>query len=311
MVSKPKPPPVSSQTPSTPAHSSTTSQTPSAPAQASHTSSSTQNAPGTPTPVANTQPASERRFDDTSPLIGPERQAAIANMESMGFPRAEIERAMRAAFYNPDRAVDFLLNGIPEHVERELQQAQQRPSAGTQEQQSQQTQQSTTGQQASGGNPAAATTTQSTPPEGDEPVNLFEAAAAANQGGRGSEGAGASGRGAGGATAEGGQSVSQGGNLNFLRNNPMFQQLRNLVQSQPQMLESVLHQVSAANPQLAQLISQNPQQFLEMLTESGDGEENIPLPPGGRDISVTEEERDAIERVSAFPSILIERESVI
>lgn len=42
-------------------------------------------------------------------MLGPERQAAIANMESMGFPRADCERALRAAFFNPDRAVEYLL----------------------------------------------------------------------------------------------------------------------------------------------------------------------------------------------------------
>jgi hypothetical protein len=41
---------------------------------------------------------------------GDERSAAIANMESMGFVRADIDRAMRAAFQNPDRAVEYLLN---------------------------------------------------------------------------------------------------------------------------------------------------------------------------------------------------------
>jgi hypothetical protein len=41
--------------------------------------------------------------------MGGEREAAIANMESMGFARADIDRAMRAAFFNPDRAVEYLL----------------------------------------------------------------------------------------------------------------------------------------------------------------------------------------------------------
>jgi hypothetical protein len=41
--------------------------------------------------------------------MGNEREAAIANMESMGFARADIDAAMRAAFFNPDRAVEYLL----------------------------------------------------------------------------------------------------------------------------------------------------------------------------------------------------------
>ena len=134
---------------------------------------------------------------------------------------------------------------------------------------------------------------------GEEPVNLFEAAAQAGAGGRGGAGAGArggaaslfAGAGAGAAGAEG------LGNLDFLRNNPQFQQLRQVVQQQPQMLEPILQQVGAGNPQLAALIGQHPEQFLQLLSEDGDND--APLPPGAQAISVTEEERAAIERVSS------------
>lgn len=117
-----------------------------------------------------------------------------------------------------------------------------------------------------------------------ENVNLFEAAAAAasqRSGARGSAGAGL-------------------GNLDFLRNNPQFQQLRQVVQQQPQMLEPILQQVGSGNPQLAALISQNPDAFLQLLSEDSDDGEGAPLPPGAQQIAVTPEERDAIERVRPF-----------
>jgi UV excision repair protein RAD23 len=137
---------------------------------------------------------------------------------------------------------------------------------------------------ASGGADAAS------PPGDDQPINLFEAAAQAGRSG-GSGGA-RSGGGASAAATAGGL-----GNLDFLRNNPQFQQLRSVVQQQPQMLEPILQQVGAGNPQLAQLIGQNPDQFLQLLSEESHDDEDNPLPPGAQTISVTEEEREAIERV--------------
>lgn len=141
--------------------------------------------------------------------------------------------------------------------------------------------------------PPAAPLGTATTGAGEEPVNLFEAAAAAGRGGN----TGA--RGAAGAGADPGAEAlaAAGGNLDFLRENPMFQQLRQLVQQQPQMLESVLQQVAGSNPQLAQLIASNPEQFLQLLAEGEEGD--VPMPPGAQNISVTPEERDAIERVSS------------
>jgi UV excision repair protein RAD23 len=198
----------------------------------------------------------------------------ISQMETMGFDRADIDRAMRAAYYNPDRAVDYLLNGIPESV-----QAEQRQAAAAR-----------TGAQAGGGSTAAgggaaatATATGETQPAStatsaqaanpgpdstatDEPINLFEAAAQA--GGRGG-GAAAGQAGGAGARSAGGTAGLGGAptNLDFLRNNPHFQQLRQHVQQQPNTLEFLLQQVAESNPQLAQLIQQNQESFLQMLGE--------------------------------------------
>lgn len=47
--------------------------------------------------------------DPSSLMLGEQRAEAVANMEAMGFERSQIDAAMRAAFYNPDRAVEYLL----------------------------------------------------------------------------------------------------------------------------------------------------------------------------------------------------------
>lgn len=276
MISRPKPAAgSSSKPPSTPAPAA--AQTPTAPVAPAPSSSYTQNVPSTPSPAPAQQSSDPRSFNDPSALtMGPERDAAIANMESMGFARADIDAAMRAAYFNPDRAVEYLLTGIPESARNEPQ-ASPRQARGP-----------VSPPPAAGGNTAVPATATA---GGDEPINLFEAAAQAGQGGRG----GGARAGATGGAAAGTGAALGGNSLDFLRNNPQFQQLRQVVQMQPQMLEPILQQVGAGNPQLAQLIASHPEQFLQLLAE--DADDDAALPPGAQAISVTEEEREAIERL--------------
>ncbi|MCJ1285194.1 hypothetical protein MMC26_004532 [Xylographa opegraphella] len=302
MVAKPKTAPAPSTTasssalpPSTPAPA--VASTPAPPAAPAPVSNPAPEVPSTPTPAPATTvgtTAEGGSFNDPSALtLGAERTAAIVNLESMGFERSQIDRAMRAAFNNPDRAVEYLLNGIPENIQQET-----APRAAPR-------------QAPLGGGAAVAPTNTTTPAPaeafaegGEENINLFEAAAQAGRtgaGGRGGarqpgggipglEGLMTPGAGTGAAGAAGGPN-----NLDFLRNNPQFQQLRQIVQTQPRMLEPILQQVGAGNPQLAQLIGQHPDQFLQLLSE--DADEDAPLPPGAQAVSVTEEEREAIERL--------------
>mmetsp|Transcript_24935 Transcript_24935/g.44422 ORF Transcript_24935/g.44422 Transcript_24935/m.44422 type:complete len:222 (-) Transcript_24935:306-971(-) len=185
----------------------------------------------------------------------------------MGFERDQVMRAMRAAYNNPDRAVEFLMNGIPDM-----------PDA-----------------------PAAAA-----------------AAAAAAGGGAGGAPAGAD-AGAGGPNAQpldmfpqGMPAVASGGagSLDFLRTNPQFQALRQMVQANPQILQPMLQELGKQNPQLLQLINSNQQDFLRLINEpapeGAPGMEELAAMAagGGNDGAVTielsQEDREAIERLEAL-----------
>ncbi|KAI1337802.1 XPC-binding domain-containing protein [Xylariaceae sp. FL0016] len=280
MVNKPKAAPAapaastSTPVPETPARSTATPAAPPAPAHSAAPASAVPPATPSPAPAASAQAPT-----DSSMAMGAERQAVIANMESMGFERSQIEAALRAAYFNPDRAVEYLLTGIPESA----QQAPPQPAAPA---------------AAASGAPPPSAVPAAEPEsamEGDN-VNLFDLAAQAGSGGgRGGARSNPSAAAAAAAAAGAGAGARDLGNLDFLRNNAQFQQLRQVVQQQPQMLEPILQQLGAGNPQLAQLIAQNPDQFLQLLGE--DGDDDAPLPPGAQAISVTEEERDAIERL--------------
>ncbi|XP_037556696.1 UV excision repair protein RAD23 homolog B-like [Dermacentor silvarum] len=114
--------------------------------------------------------------------------------------------------------------------------------------------------------------------------------------------------------------------LAFLRFQPQFQQMRQVIQQNPQLLNAVLQQLGQSNPQLLQLISRNQEAFVRMLNEpspppgagsqgSGGGAPAgglAGLGSGGAPIEVnygqvTPQDKEAIERLKAlgFPEYLV------
>lgn len=234
-----------------------------------HTPSSTGDTTSGSISTSSSSASNAAGLTSTGISMGAERAAQISELESMGFERSQVDAAMRAAFYNSERAVEYLLNGIPENLQSNVPQP------------------TSTG---SSTNPSVPVQGQSSDQEGIS-RNLFDVAAAL---GSGATGGGSLARGTSTNTPSGGNSGALG-NLDFLRNNPQFQQLRQVVQQQPHMLEPILQQVGAGNPQLAALIGDHSQQFLQLLSEETDNDGA--LPPGVQAITITEDERAAIERL--------------
>ncbi|XP_031562865.1 UV excision repair protein RAD23 homolog A-like isoform X2 [Actinia tenebrosa] len=129
------------------------------------------------------------------------------------------------------------------------------------------------------------------------------------------------------APAARGQEAQEGnGSLDFLRNQPQFIQMRQMVQQNPSSLPTLLQQMGQSNPQLLQLISQRQEEFIQMLNEpvpedassaqpaaaqgrqqgtpgqvapSAEGDQAAP-PPGVSYIHITQTEKEAIERLKAL-----------
>ncbi|XP_014245634.1 UV excision repair protein RAD23 homolog B [Cimex lectularius] len=103
--------------------------------------------------------------------------------------------------------------------------------------------------------------------------------------------------------------------LGFLRSQPQFQQMRAVVQQNPELLNTVLQQIGQSNPALLQLISQHQEEFVRMLNEPADGNGgggggggvgsgNVTMP---NTVPVTPQDKEAIERLKAlgFPEHLV------
>jgi len=107
--------------------------------------------------------------------------------------------------------------------------------------------------------------------------------------------------GGGNASTGGGAHTNPGGlNLEALRDNPQIQQLRQQIMQNPEMVQPLVQQLTAQNPAIAQMMAQNPEALLQLLGLEIDDTEEGSVPPGAHVVSVTEEERAAIQRVSSY-----------
>ncbi|XP_026797196.3 UV excision repair protein RAD23 homolog B [Pangasianodon hypophthalmus] len=284
MVAKPKAAPAAAQSSTTAASSSssasstTTPTIPPAAAAAAATTTTTttdttsessvkeekaaEEKPPSSTPASSGSLTNVNIFDEaTSALVtGQSYENMVTEIMLMGYEREQVVAALRASFNNPDRAVEYLLTGIP--VESEGNVGGSDPAAPV------------------GGAPAAPTGLSS--PSSTTPTQPT-AGSAANP-------------------------------LEFLRNQPQFLQMRQIIQQNPSLLPALLQQIGRENPQLLQQISSHQEQFIQMLNEPAQeagqgGGGGVPEAGGGHMnyIQVTPQEKEAIERLKAlgFPEGLV------
>ncbi|XP_014281550.1 UV excision repair protein RAD23 homolog B [Halyomorpha halys] len=240
MVSKPKGPPPSHQgpaDPTAPPTTTTTTTTTAAPA-----AQETQSTP----PQERTTSAPSISQAESTLLMGDEYSNMVQNIVDMGYEKPQVEAALRASYNNPDRAVEYLINGIPPDPD-----ASEQPAANDTNEQGERTESS------------------------EEP-------------------------------------------LGFLRSQPQFQQMRSVVQQNPELLNTVLQQIGQSNPALLQLISQHQEEFVRMLNEpvsasggggggGGGGGAEATQNSTTTQVPVTPQDKEAIERLKAlgFPEHLV------
>ncbi|XP_061894573.1 RAD23 homolog A, nucleotide excision repair protein b isoform X3 [Entelurus aequoreus] len=304
------PPPAPENTPTTSPED--TSPVPTSSATATATPSSTDNAPTTPAEQAEDKPKEEAEsttsvlsaasslvdelglLEEAASILvtGQAYENLVSEIMSMGYEREAVVSALQASYNNPDRAVEYLLMGIPteasdalprDALPRDAPASDAPPSDAP-----------PSDAPPSDAPPSDAPSDQAAPTP--QPTQLPTAAATRTS--SGSQPAPAS-----------AGSPSTGNPLEFLRNQPQFQQMRQIIQQNPALLPALLQQLGRDNPQLLQQITQHQERFVQMLNEPQGGGEGAEPRGSSRSnyIQVTPQEKEAIERLKAlgFPEGLV------
>ncbi|XP_041746250.1 UV excision repair protein RAD23 homolog B-like [Coregonus clupeaformis] len=214
----------------------------------------------------------------------------VSKIMSMGYEMEQVVAALRASYNNPDRAVEYLLMGIPAEADLLPPEA-FLPTA------------------LANLNPTAPAPAPAPAPASDRaqppPAATTGAVSSTQQ-------PPSSGVLTGGLTGGTGGGTGGGNPLEFLRNQPQFQQMRQVIQQNPALLPALLQQLGRDNPQLLQQITQHQERFVQMLNEPQGGEmveEGVEAQgaPQTNYIQVTPQEKEAIERLKAlgFPEGLV------
>ncbi|XP_016197096.1 ubiquitin receptor RAD23b isoform X1 [Arachis ipaensis] len=245
-----------------PAAVSTSNSTP-APEPPAQTQAANNSTSGPAVTTTNTNVSADTYGQAASNLVGGSNlEQTIQQIMDMGggnWDRDTVTRALRAAYNNPERAIDYLYSGIPEAAEVAVP-VPQFPGSQTTE--------------------TAGVTAGAVPGlPNSSPLNMFpqETISGAGPG---------------------------LGSLDFLRNNPQFQALRSMVQSNPQILQPVLQELGKQNPNLLRLIQEHHAEFLQLINEPVEGSEGDIFDQPEQDmphaINVTPAEQEAIARLEAL-----------
>ncbi|KAG0664735.1 UV excision repair protein rad23 [Maudiozyma exigua] len=240
----------------TPATTETTTNTESTDATAPVTTEPVTTTTATATAATNEPATTEGSNEDASStgfVVGTQRNETIERIMEMGYEREQAERALRAAFNNPDRAVEYLLMGIPEHLQRETQPQSQQPQ-----------------EQPSAENAVQAESTINDTNDDNAEDDLFAQAAQ----GSGNNGSNAAAMGAGAPNAVGG--AAPGGQSSIGLTGEDLLSLREVVSGNPEALAPLLENLCTRYPQLREQIMANPEVFISMLLEAvGDNLQDV------------------------------------